>query len=204
MDPTADKKAFFEAGVTRMMERIYATALRFTRDASDAEDLMAEALTKAWQSFDSLTDRACFDGWMMRILSNTYISQWRRAKVRDEIFDDGPCTNDLDDSDSLYARLHQPFLLWFGSPEKTFVNDLLKEDIERALDALPEAYRVAVVMVEVLGFSYGEAAESLGVPIGTVRSRLNRGRRQLQRSLWQNARDADLVGERLSEDDARR
>lgn len=199
MDPVADKRAFFESGAVRMMERIYATALRFTRNPADAEDLMAETLSKAWQSFDALSDRACFDGWMMRILSNTYISQWRRSKVRAEIFDDDLCTDDLDDSGSLYARLHQPFLLWFGSPEKTFVNDLLKRDIERALDELPEAYRRVVVMVEILGFTYGEVAKSLAVPVGTVRSRLNRGRRRLQLSLWQNARDAGLVGEQISE-----
>ncbi|MEM7290786.1 MAG: sigma-70 family RNA polymerase sigma factor [Pseudomonadota bacterium] len=187
-----DKHAFFESAVTRLMERLYGAAMRFTRNASDAEDLMSEALEKAWNNLDSLQDREKFDGWMMRILSNTYISQWRRQKVRDTIFDDESCPHDLDDKNSLYAKLHQPFLLWWGTPEQTFVNNLLIEDIARALDEISEAYRDVVVMVEVLGFSYEEVANDLEVPVGTVRSRLNRGRRMLQDALWQNARDAGL------------
>ncbi len=193
MNIEGDKREFFESAVSRLMDRLYGTAMRFTRNASDAEDLMAESLEKAWNSLDGLQDRNSFDGWMMRILSNTYISQWRRQKSYDEIFDDDPCTADLDDRNSLYAKLHQPFLLWWGTPEQTFINDLLVEDIERALDAISDAYREVVVMVEILGFTYKEASESLEVPIGTVRSRLNRGRRILQAALWQNARDAGIV-----------
>ena len=113
----------------------------------------------------------------MSILSNTYFSQWRRRKLQDDIFDDDVCTDDLDDKNSLYARLHQPFLLWWGTPEHAFINNLLSEDIEKALDGLPDGYRIVVVMVEVLGFTYDEAAESLQIPVGTIRSRLNRGRR---------------------------
>ena len=193
MSEPLDKHAFFETAVSRLMDRLYGAAMRFTRNASDAEDLMAETLGKGWNALDSLDDRDRFDGWIMRILSNTYISQWRRKKVRDEIFDDETSTDDLDDRSSLYARLHQPFLLWWGTPEQTFVNNLLVEDIATALDGISDAYREVVVMVELLGFTYEEAAESLEVPIGTVRSRLNRGRRMLQDALWHNARDAGLV-----------
>ena len=196
MGQQADKHAFFEASVTRMMDRLYGASMRFTRNANDAEDLVAEALEKAWNSLDTLEDRDRFDGWIMRILSNTYISQWRRRKVREEIFDDDTCTHDLDDRNSLYARLHQPFLLWWGTPEQNFVNNLLIEDIQKALDNIADAYREVVVMVEILGFSYEEAAQAAGVPVGTVRSRLNRGRRMLQDALWQNARDAGLVNDR--------
>lgn len=193
MNNQADNHEFFESSVSRMMDRLYGTAMRFTRNASDAEDLMAESLEKAWNNLDKLQDRYSFDGWLMRILSNTYISQWRRQKKHDEIFDDDLCTDDLDDRNSLYAKLHQPFLLWWGTPEQTFVNNLLEKDIENALDAISDAYREVVVMVEIMGFTYKEASESLEVPIGTVRSRLNRGRRLLQHALWQNARDAGLV-----------
>lgn len=193
MSEPLDNHAFFEAAVSRLMDRLYGAAMRFTRNASDAEDLMAEALEKAWNALDSLDDRDKFDGWLMRILSNTYISQWRRKKVRDEIFDDDTLTDDLDDRSALYARLHQPFLLWWGTPEQTFVNNLLVEDITTALDGLSDTYREVVVMVELLGFTYEEAASSLEVPIGTIRSRLNRGRRMLQDALWHNAREAGLV-----------
>ncbi len=189
----SDNHSFFESAVTRLMDRLYGTALRFTRNSADAEDLIAESLEKAWKSLDKLEDREKFDGWMMRILSNSYISRWRRHKTHEKIFDDDVATDDLDDKDSLYAKLHQPFLLWYGTPEKKFLNELLKEDIEKALDALPDAYRIVVVMVQLLGFSYEEVSADLDVPVGTVRSRLNRGRRQLQDALWQNAQDAELT-----------
>ena len=190
----ADKHAFFEAAVGRVMDRMYGAAMRFTRNASDAEDLMAETLEKAWNCLDSLEDRARFDGWIMRILSNTYISQWRKQKLREEVFDEDACPHDLDDRNSLYAKLHQPFLLWWGTPEQNFVNNLLVEDIQRALDGINESYRDVVILVEVLGFKYEEVAQELDLPVGTVRSRLNRGRRLLQDALWHNARDAGLVG----------
>ena len=188
-----DKHAFFENAVSNLMDRLYGTALRFTRNASDAEDLLATTLEKAWSCLDSLADLDRFDGWIMRILSNTYISEWRREKTRQQIFDDEPCPHGLEDKDCLYAKLHQPFLLWWGTPEQKFVNNLLAEDIERALDDIPDAFREVVLMVEVLGFTYEEVANSMNVPIGTVRSRLNRGRRLLQDALWQNARDAGIV-----------
>ena len=193
MSDHADRQAFFADGVSRLMDRLYGAALRFTRNRHDAEDLVAETLEKAWNRLDTLDDRDNFDAWIMRILSNTYISQWRRNRTRGEIFDDEPCSNDLDDRDSLYARLHQPFLLWWGTPEKTFLDNLLIEDIDRALGKIPDAYREVVIMVEVLGFRYEEVARQIEVPIGTVRSRLNRARRLLQDALWQTARDAGIV-----------
>lgn len=98
---------------------------------------------------------------------------------------------------SLFEKLHQPFLLWWASPEEEVITKLLREDMERALDALPEVFRIAIVLVEVQGYSYGEAAELLGVPIGTVRSRLARARAQLQRALWQHAKDAGLLAHQV-------
>lgn len=190
-----DRKAFFEQAVVRLMDRLYGTAMRFTKNPVNAEDLLADTLVKAWKSFNSLESHEHFDGWMIRILTNTYISQWRKQKTSEKVFDEDCPVDDLDDSHSLYARLHQPFLLWWGAPEQSFVNNLLAEDIEKAIDQLPQAYRMVVIMVEVLGFSYDEASESLQVPVGTVRSRLNRGRKQLQNALWQNARDAGIVAE---------
>jgi RNA polymerase sigma-70 factor (ECF subfamily) len=102
------------------------------------------------------------------------------------------------ESFSLFERLHQPFLLWWTTPEEEVIAKLLREDLDRALDALPDAFRIAIVMVEVQGYSYSEAAGLLGVPIGTVRSRLARARSQLQRALWQHAQDAGLLDRRVS------
>ena len=190
--PASDRHAFFEAAVGRLMDRLYGAAMRFTRNPADAEDLIADSLEKAWNSLGQLDDPERFDGWMMRILSNTYITRWRRQQVHDRIFDDEPGVSDIDDTDSLYARLHQPFLLWYGTPEKAFLDGLLRDDIEKALDSLPDGYRMVVVMVQLLGHSYEEVAAELDVPVGTVRSRLNRARKQLQDALWDNARDAHL------------
>ncbi len=190
---TQDRRQFFESRVSDLMDRMYGTAMRFTRDAANAEDLVADTLVKAWNGFEALADLERFDGWIMRILSNTFISRWRRGKTHREIFDDDATADDLDDSHSLYARLHQPFLLWYGTPEQNFVNGLLNEDISAALDGLAEGYRVVLVLVEILGYSYEEAAAELDIPVGTIRSRLNRARRQMQDALWQHARDAELV-----------
>ena len=134
------------------MDRLYGAAMKFTRNSDDAEDLLAETLEKAWKKLDSLESREKFDGWIMRILSNSYISQWRKQKTRNEIFDDSEPMDDLEDTHSLYARLHQPFLLWYGTPEQNFLNNLLSRDIESAIDGLPEGYRQVLIMVEVLGY----------------------------------------------------
>jgi RNA polymerase sigma-70 factor (ECF subfamily) len=104
----------------------------------------------------------------------------------------------LDDTDddstfSLFERLHQPFLLWSTNPEQVFFAKLLREDLERAIDGLADPFRMVVVMVDVQGWSYQDAAQELHVPLGTVRSRLARGRSALQRALWEHARDVGLI-----------
>lgn len=173
-----------------LLPDLTSTARRFTRDATDAEDLVAETVTKAWDHLPSLQDRARFRGWIFRILTNTWISDCRARRSR-------PVQESLSDEDdcfSIFERLHQPFLLWWGNPEREFLNSLLREDLERAIDALPDDFRVAVILADVHGFSYREIAEMLTIPLGTVRSRLARGRSRLQRALWDHARDRGWVG----------
>lgn len=166
------------------MDGLYGTALRLTANRADAEDLVAEAVARAWEALPALRDRRVFERWIRRILTNVYISGWRRRQAHPEatLPDEDAPEGELDFS--LYRRLHQPFLLWWGTPEHAFLNKLLRRDIERAFDALPEPYRVVVVLVEIHGWSYAETAECLGLPIGTVRSRLARARGRLQRALW--------------------
>ena len=178
-------RSFFEQEVQRLLNRLYGTGLRLTRDAADAEDLVAESLAKAWAKIDQLQDRQTFEKWIFRILVNTFLSDRRRRRevTAGDKVEEAPSAEGF----SLFGQLHQPFLLWWGNPERDFLNKLLREDIEKALDRLPESFRVAVVLVEIHGLSYAEAAETLDVPIGTVRSRLNRGRAMLQRSLWREA-----------------
>lgn len=188
----ADDRAFFEREVTAVLDGLYGAALRLAKNRTDAEDLVAEAVAKAWANFPSLKDRCCFRGWIFRILTNTFLSECRRQT---EASLDALAAPEPPDEPafSLFERLHQPFLLWWGNPEQEFLNRILREDLERALDALPEAFRVAVVLNDLQGFSYQEIAGMLGVPVGTVRSRLARGRSALQKGLWEHARDAGLV-----------
>ncbi|MFT7533133.1 MAG: RNA polymerase sigma factor (sigma-70 family) [Gammaproteobacteria bacterium] len=190
-----DKREFFQIAASEVMDKLYGTAMRFTRDSTNAEDLVAETFEKAWKYLDKLQDRESFDAWIMRILSNTFLSNWRQQKNRGKYFDDDIEVSDLQDKDGLYAKLHQPFLLWWGTPEQTFVNKLLREDIQKAMDSISESYREVVILVEILGYTYDEVAQAIEVPVGTVRSRLNRGRRLLQKALWETARDAGLVAQ---------
>lgn len=184
MDPTPDDRAWFEREVLALLPALLATARRLARNGGDAEDLVADAVARAWVARGSLADRGRFRGWMFRILSNCFLGQCRSRARR-------PAEEPLEEEGfSLFERLHQPFLLWWGNPEQEFLERLLREDLERAVDALPPAYRIAVVLVDVQGFSYQEVAGLLGVPVGTVRSRLARGRALLQRALWEHARDA--------------
>ena len=181
----------------RLADRLYGAALRFTRNPTDAEDLVAETVARAWARLDELRDPDAFDAWMRRILSNTFVSEWRRRQAS-PVLAVAPDPAREEEAFSLYEQLHQPFLLWWSNPEEAAVQKVLREDMARALDALDDGLRVAVVLVDVQGHSYAEAAALLGVPVGTVRSRLSRARARLQRELWRHAREAGLLGEPAS------
>lgn len=183
-------RAFFRAEVERLMDRLYGTALRLTRNRADAEDLVSEAVTKAWANFNHLADHQAFPKWLFRILTNTFVSDQRRIR-----YETSETIVDVDGAEtfSLFEKLHQPFLLWWSNPEQELINTLLREDLENALNQLAEEYRFVVVLVEINGHSYAETAEILGVPIGTVRSRLSRARSMLQRALWRQAEAAGLL-----------
>jgi RNA polymerase sigma-70 factor (ECF subfamily) len=185
-------KEAFETQVLAILGPLHGVARRLTRNEADAEDLVAESITRAWQARASLADAGAFRAWMFRILSNTFISERRKtlARPREELLVDE--SGDEEGTFSIFERLHQPFLLWFANPEQEFLDKLLHEDLDRALAALPEHYRVVVVLADVEGLTYGEIAAALDMPIGTVRSRLARARSALQRTLWTVARDHGL------------
>jgi RNA polymerase sigma-70 factor (ECF subfamily) len=192
MDNDADDRAFFQGEIERLMDCLYGTALRLTRDPADAEDLVSEAVVRAWGSFGQLRDRKSFPKWILRILTNTFVSDCRRRSpgrldAGEFDSDDGPF--------SMFDKLHQPFLLWWGNPEQELVDKLLRKDIERALNSLPDAFRTVVVLVEIQEYCYAEVAAMLGIPIGTVRSRLSRARSLLQHELWQQALEVGLLTE---------
>jgi RNA polymerase sigma-70 factor (ECF subfamily) len=135
---------------------------------------------------------------MFRILSNTFISERRKtlARPREEQLVDE--SGDEEGGFSIFERLHQPFLLWFANPEQEFLDKLLREDLDRALAALPEHYRIVVVLADVEGLKYSEIAAALDLPIGTVRSRLARARSALQRRLWDVALEHGLQPSRAA------
>jgi len=187
---TATDRDWFGDQVDALLPELYGAAVRLCRDRTDAEDLVADAIAKAWEALPSLKDRSAFRAWVFRIMNNLVISHCRTARARAE---HEPFDTVVEHEFSLFERLHQPILLWWGNPELEFLNRLLREDIERAIDALPQAFRVAVVLVDVQGLAYAEAAELLDVPVGTIRSRLSRGRSLLQEALWRHARDAGLA-----------
>ena len=192
MTEQEDIKAFFSRSIEDTMDALYGTALRLAGKGADAEDLVAESVSKAWSSIETLQDRDRFRPWIFRILHNCFVSNYRRKSVRPT---ESPYPEDGDEG--LSALLNdQPddFLNWWANPERQFFNDLLGEAIVAAIEHIPEAYRAAILLINVEGLTYDEAAEALGVPQGTIRSRMKRGRTMLQKALWEQARDAGLAG----------
>jgi RNA polymerase sigma-70 factor (ECF subfamily) len=183
-----------------MLDGLYGVALRLTRNRADAQDLVSEAVAKAWAHLDTLQDRNRFRGWLLRILTNTFLSEQRKGRLVS--LDDAGAQDDEEEGFSLFEQLHQPFLLWWSDPEREFLNKLLREDLVRALDALPEAYRIVVILSDLEECTYQEIAQTLGVPVGTVRSRLARGRSILQKALWQHAQAAGLAAAQGHEEHA--
>ena len=186
---SADRRWFGER-VEALLPELYGAAVRLCRDRTKAEDLVAESVAKAWSGLPSLEDRSSFRAWVFRILNNTFVSDCRSANARPE---HEPLDTVDSEPFSLFERLHQPILMWWGNPEKDFLNRLLRADLARAIDRLPDAFRAVVVMVDVQGLRYRDVAEHLEIPVGTVRSRLSRGRSLLQQALWAYAREAGLT-----------
>lgn len=184
----------FEEQVLALLGSLNGVARRLTANPADAEDLVAETVARAWRALDSLKSEAVFRAWIFSILHNTFVSELRRAGARPRLVS-VECDEAEEEEEvqfSIFEQMHQPFLLWFSNPEQAFLDKLLREDLDRALASLPEHHRVVVVLSDLEELSYGEIAEALGVPVGTVRSRLARARGALQKILWQQAREYGL------------
>jgi RNA polymerase sigma-70 factor (ECF subfamily) len=183
----------FEEHVLALLGSLNGVARRLIANPTDAEDLVAETVARAWRALDSLESEAAFRAWIFRILHNTFVSELRRAGARPRL-ESLEC-DEADEEEvpfSIFEQMHQPFLLWFNNPEQEFVDKLLREDLDRALASLPDCHRVVVILSDLEGMSYGEIAEALGIPVGTVRSRLARARGALQKILWHQAREYGL------------
>lgn len=195
MPEHSDLKTWFANSVKENMDSFYSVARRLTGHNHDAEDLVAEAVAKGWQAIDSLDDPSRFRPWMFRIINNCYISNYRKKSVRpvETAYEDITDGNSIEEVSNILIKQPNEFLEWWGNPEKEFVNNLLGEDIMNAIECLPEVFRVTVLLINLEGLSYDDAAEVLGVPPGTIRSRMKRGRTLLQKQLWEHAKDAGLL-----------
>ena len=177
----------FEEDAMQFAPQLYSAALRMTRNPADAEDVVQETYLKAYRAYDSFQEGTNLKAWLYRILTNTYINKYRKAQRRPNEVELG----ELQDL-YLYKRLGEVSGA-SESAESQALDMFVDDDIIAALESLPENFRLPVLYADVEGFSYKEIAEILDVPIGTVMSRLHRGRKALQRKLWNLAVERGLV-----------
>jgi RNA polymerase sigma-70 factor (ECF subfamily) len=187
-DPTRAQEEF-EALFRPILSMAYGTAVRLTRDRTEAVDLVQDAALLAFRAFDSFQPGTNFKAWFFRILTNAFYSRHRKTKhERNNV-----STEDLP-ALYLYARTAEIGLhSQEPDPAAAMMDRFDTEHVAEALDALPEEYRVVASLYFVDDLSYQQIAEAVGCPVGTVRSRLHRGRRMLQRALWQVAEERGIV-----------
>lgn len=182
-------RATFEDDTMPLASQLYGAAMRLTRNPSDAEDLVQETFLKAYRAYDSFEAGTNLKAWLYRILTNTFINNYRRDTRRPQETDLG----DLEDV-YLFRRMNRETATGpTSSAEEQLLEGLVESDIKEAIEALPDSFRMVVLLADLEGFSYKEIAEILDIPIGTVMSRLHRGRKALQRALWDFARQRGLV-----------
>jgi RNA polymerase sigma-70 factor, ECF subfamily len=181
----AERLERFEAEVLPHLDRLYSAALRYTRDPTDAEDLVQETVAKAYRSFHQYRPGTNLRAWLYRILHTTYISMYRKAQRRPK---ESP-QEQIDDL-SFYDQLTRA---GDGSVEREVLGAITADEVKQALADLPETFRLAVYLADVEGFAYKEIAEIMDTPVGTVMSRLHRGRKALQSALATYARTHGFI-----------
>jgi RNA polymerase sigma-70 factor (ECF subfamily) len=181
-------QANFEADAMQFAPQLYSAALRMTRNPADAEDVVQETFLKAYRAYGSFKAGTNLKAWLYRILTNTYINRYRKAQRR-------PSEVELGELQDLYLfkRLGEQSGA-SESAESEVLEQFVDSDVIQALESLPDNFRMPVLLADVEGFSYKEIAEMLDIPIGTVMSRLHRGRKALQKKLWHLAEERGITG----------
>jgi len=181
----------FTTNAMQYAPQLFSTALRMTRNRSDAEDLVQETYIKGWRSFNTFQEGTNLRAWLFRIMTNTYINKYNAKKRKGTEVE-------LDDVEELflYKRLGSIDQSQLSSSAEDQMLELFTDDeVKNALESLPEDFRMPVLLSDVDGFSYKEIAEMLEIPIGTVMSRLHRGRKAMHKMLYEYARERGLIVE---------
>lgn len=179
-------KAEFETACLSHLDALYASALKFTRSASDAEELVQDTYLKAFRFADKFEWGTNLKAWLFRIQSNTFINDYRHRGHERKYVERAA-------TESLYDQvLDSEARAYAANPETHVFNQFLKDDLDQALEEMPDDFKLVVVLIDLQGFSYKEVADIIGCPIGTVMSRLHRGRKILQRELIDYAVDAGI------------